>query len=79
MQIRRMADASIALAERRPDELKQAVERLGQEAPSGRQLMLLRFMGLLAPPPGSSIAGARAAASSPSSCWWSRCWPSGWA
>ena len=55
MQIRRMADASIALAERRPDELKQAVERLGQEAPSGRQLMLLRFMGLLAPPPGSSL------------------------
>jgi hypothetical protein len=56
MQIRRMADASLALAERRPDDLKQAVERLGQEAPSGRQLMLLRFMGLLAPPPGSSLA-----------------------
>ena len=34
MQIRRMADASIALAERRPDDLKEAVERLGQEAPS---------------------------------------------
>src|ERR671933_908303 len=49
MQIRRMADASLALAERRPDDLKQAVERLGQAPPSGRQLMLLRLMGLIAP------------------------------
>ena len=39
MQIRRMADASLALAERRPDDLKIAVERLGQEAPSSRQLL----------------------------------------
>jgi hypothetical protein len=54
MQLRRMADASIALAERRPDDLKQAVERLGQAPPSNRQLMLLRLMGLVAPPPGSS-------------------------
>ena len=46
MQLRRMADASLALAERRPDDLKQAVERLGQEPPSNRQLLLLRFMGL---------------------------------
>jgi hypothetical protein len=50
MALRRMADASLALAERRPDDLKAAVERLGQEAPSSRQLMLLRFMGLVAPP-----------------------------
>jgi hypothetical protein len=49
MQLRRMADASLALAERRPDDLKQAVERLGQAPPSGRQLLLLRVMGLLAP------------------------------
>jgi hypothetical protein len=55
MQLRRMADASIALAERRPDDLKQAVERLGQTPPSNRQLMLLRIMGLLAPPPGASF------------------------
>jgi hypothetical protein len=55
MQIRRMADASLALAERRPDDLKQAVERLGQAPPSGRQLFLLRIMGLLAPPPGSGF------------------------
>lgn len=49
MQLRRMADASLALAERRPDDLKQAVERLGQAPPSNRQLMLLRVMGLIAP------------------------------
>jgi hypothetical protein len=55
MQLRRMADASLALAERRPDDLKQAVERLGQTPPSNRQLMVLRLMGLLAPPPGASL------------------------
>jgi hypothetical protein len=49
MQLRRMADASLALAERRPDDLKQAVERLGQAPPSNRQLLMLRAMGLLAP------------------------------
>ncbi len=53
MQLRRMADASLALAERRPDDLKAAVERLGQQAPSGRQLFLLRLMGLLAPAQGA--------------------------
>src|SRR5436190_9106610 len=56
MQLRRMAQASIALAERRPGELKEAVEKLGHEAPSGRQLLALRLMGLIAPPPGSSVA-----------------------
>jgi hypothetical protein len=55
MQLRRMADASLALAERRPADLKQAVERLGQTPPSNRQLMVLQLMGLLAPPPGSSF------------------------
>jgi hypothetical protein len=53
MQLRRMADASLALAERRPDDLKQAVERLGQAPPSGRQLLFLRAMGLLSPSPGA--------------------------
>jgi hypothetical protein len=53
MQIRRMADASLALAERRPADLKQAVERLGQAPPSSRQLFILRLMGLVAPPPGA--------------------------
>ena len=50
MQIRRMADASIALAERRPDALKSSLERLGQEAPSSRQLFMLRILGIVAPP-----------------------------
>jgi hypothetical protein len=50
MTLRRMADASLALAERRPDDLKAAVERLGQAPPPNRQLHLLRFMGLVAPP-----------------------------
>jgi hypothetical protein len=49
MQIRRMADASLALAERRAGDLKDAVERLGQAPPSGRQLFALRAMGLLIP------------------------------
>ena len=63
MQLRRMADASLALAERRPDDLKAAVERLGQQAPSGRQLFLLRVMGLLAPAKGASkLAKLRAVA-----------------
>jgi len=51
--LRQMMKASLALAERRPDELKEAMAKLGQEAPSGRQLLLLRLMGLIAPPPGS--------------------------
>src|SRR5471032_2473259 len=55
MQLRRMADASLALAERRPDDLRQAVERLGQTPPTNRQLMMLRLMGLVVPPPGSSL------------------------
>jgi hypothetical protein len=55
MQLRRMADASLALAERRPDDLKQAVERLGQAPPSNRQLLLLRAMGLLAPPANAPL------------------------
>ncbi|HMJ03475.1 MAG TPA: hypothetical protein VK506_11065 [Conexibacter sp.] len=55
MQLRRMADASIALAERRAGDLKDAVTRLGQTPPSDRQLLMLRFMGLVAPPPGASL------------------------
>lgn len=55
IQLRRMADASIALAERRAGDLKDAVTRLGQTPPSDRQLLMLRLMGLLAPPPGSSV------------------------
>jgi hypothetical protein len=50
LQLRRMADASLALAERRADDLKRATERLGVEAPTNRQLRGLKFMGLVAPP-----------------------------
>src|SRR5689334_25089412 len=50
MQLRRMADASLAMAERRPDDLKAAMTRLGQTPPSSRQLLMLRLMGLIAPP-----------------------------
>src|SRR5437763_16944103 len=53
--LRQMMKASLALAERRPDELKQAVEKLGQTPPSGRQLLLLRVIGLISPPPCSSL------------------------
>ena len=59
MALRRMADASLALAGRRADDLKVAVERLGQEAPSNRQLMLLRLMGLVAPTSGGTLARVR--------------------
>jgi hypothetical protein len=52
-----MADASLALAERRPDDLKKATERLGVESPTRGQLRGLRLMGLLAPP---ASAGALA-------------------
>src|SRR6059058_2089629 len=55
MQLRRMADASLALAERRAGDLKDAVERLGQEAPGRRQLLALRAMGLLLPPRSAGI------------------------
>lgn len=50
LQLRRMADASLALAERRAGDLKQAAERLGVEPPSSRQLLGLRVMGVVAPP-----------------------------
>lgn len=57
MHLRRMADASLALAERRADDLKKATERLGMEAPSSRQLFGLQLLGLIAPP---ASAGALA-------------------
>lgn len=53
--LRQMMKASMALAERRPDDLKEAMEKLGQQAPSGRQLFMLRMMGLLIPPASAGI------------------------
>jgi hypothetical protein len=55
MQLRRMADASLALAERRAGDLKTAVERLGQAPPSRRQLFALGAMGLLVPTSSAGI------------------------
>jgi hypothetical protein len=55
MQLRRMADASLALAERRADDLKRATERLGVEAPTSRQLRGLQLMGLIAPPASAGL------------------------
>ncbi len=57
LQLRRMADASLALAERRAEDLKRATERLGVEAPTTKQLRGLKLMGLVAPP---ASAGALA-------------------
>ena len=62
--LRQMMKASLALAERRPDELRDAMEKLGQEAPSGRQMFMLRMMGLLIPPQRAG-AGGRAPAGRP--------------
>jgi len=55
LQLRRMADASLALAERRPEDLKKATERLGVEGPTKKQLRGLWLMGLLAPPKSAGI------------------------
>src|SRR5215204_5078768 len=55
LQLRRMAEASLALAERRAGDLKVAAEKLGQTPPTNRQLLALRFMGIVAPPPGASL------------------------
>jgi hypothetical protein len=55
LQIRRMADASLALAERRAGDLKAATAKLGVEAPSSRQLFGLRVIGLVAPPSSAGI------------------------
>ncbi|GBD46634.1 hypothetical protein HRbin41_01463 [bacterium HR41] len=61
--LRQMMKASLALAERRPDELAEAVQKLGQEPPSRRQLFVLRLVSLLVPPPGSgALARVRAVA-----------------
>ena len=51
--LQQMMKAALAQAERRPDDLRDAMEKLGQEPPSNRQLLLLRLMGLVAPPPNA--------------------------
>jgi hypothetical protein len=55
LQLRRMAEASLALAERRAGDLKAATEKLGGTPPSNRQLLMLRIMGVVAPPASAGI------------------------
>jgi hypothetical protein len=55
LQLRRMAEASIALAERRAGDLKVATEKLGGTAPTNRQLLMLRVMRVIAPPKSAGI------------------------
>ncbi len=65
--LRQMMRASLALAERKPDELKAAMEKLGQEAPSSRQLLMLRMMGIVMP----AARHERCWCASAASCCWS--------
>src|SRR3954451_15586725 len=53
--LRQMMKDALAQAERRPDALREAMEKLGQEPPSNRQLMLLRLMSVIAPPPNATL------------------------
>jgi hypothetical protein len=55
LQLRRMAEASLALAERRAGDLKTATEKLGGTPPTNRQLWMLRIMGIIAPPPSAGL------------------------
>lgn len=55
LAIKRMADASLALAERRADDLKVATQKLGGEVPSNRQLAVLKLMGIVAPPKSAPL------------------------
>src|SRR3954451_14492127 len=52
--LRQLMKASLAQAARKPDELKEAMEKLRQEPPTSRQLFVLRLMGLIAPPQNAS-------------------------
>ena len=55
LQLRRMAEASLALAERRAGDLKVATEKLGAPVPTNRQLLMLRVMGVIAPPKSAGL------------------------
>jgi hypothetical protein len=55
LQLRRMAEASLALAERRAGDLKTATEKLGGTPPTNRQLLMLRLMGVIAPPSSAGL------------------------
>jgi hypothetical protein len=51
-----MAEASLALAERRAGDLKVATEKLGGAPITNRQLWTLRIMGIVMPPPSAGVA-----------------------
>jgi len=55
LQLRRMAEASLALAERRAGDLKVATEKLGGTPPTNRQLLMLRVMGVILPPKSAGL------------------------
>jgi hypothetical protein len=55
MQLRRMAEASIALAERDAKKLKTSTAKLGGPAPTNRQLLMLRVMSVIAPPASAGL------------------------
>ena len=57
--LRQLMKASLAQAERKPDELKEAMEKLGQAPPSTRQMLVLRLMGLISPPRERAALAAR--------------------
>jgi uncharacterized membrane protein len=55
MYIRRQAEAALAFAERRADDYKEAVGRLGGEVPTGWSMFGFRLVGLIAPPSSAGI------------------------
>ena len=59
--LRQMMKASLALAERRPDDLKEADGEAGPGAAPSRQLFMLRLMGLWPRRPGRPRSCASAA------------------
>jgi hypothetical protein len=55
MFIRRQAEAALAFAERRADDYKEAVERLGGDVPTGWSMFGFRLLGLVAPPASAGV------------------------
>lgn len=54
-KITRIADASLALAERRAEDFRAAAERLGGEVPTKGQIRKLKIIGLVAPPASAGV------------------------
>ncbi len=53
--IRRQAEAALAFAERRADDYREAVGRLGGEVPTGWSMFGFRLLGVIAPPASAGI------------------------